>query len=603
MSSLLAVLATLSVFASRDTTADYHFDLARHFFASPAAERAGRPLLQRREAALRAAGAQMSASPRALLRALRLADSVRMESKRHSIYLYLLSQLNTLDEASAQDERALEAELDAATSVIRNGLLRLDGATVAAWSRELPALEEYRFAIEAVRRERDHILPAEQERLLARLAPLAEDWPLALYHRLIARTDFGTVSTPTGELRVLRDRGAIGGLPDAALRAEGIRKLWAGYAQQRDLYAVALAGTVRTKDALARVRGYRDAPDQAYQAAWLSTPEVLALLERVRPAARLYREFQRAGVQLSREPRPATPSTPLRYSVGQAAAAIQAALAPLGNAEYARELAALLDPASGRVDLSGGSHRAGGGGATGYPGVPSTIYLETFGGAYPDVSRLAHEAAHAVENQLVNLHGVPGIYARGAPYLSEAYALFTELVLAHSNYEKETEPRRKRAYLGQFLSHAMELFHGAQDADLEHAIYTAVEAGGGRIGADELDSLTRRVDTSYSIAAETQPEVRERWITARLLYEDPLYLFNYMYSGLLALQLFERYRQDPAGFGARYVALLSAGYRAPPTVAVRAAFGIDLQAPHLLDEVTAFLTTRLQEYRAPLPDR
>lgn len=97
--------------------------------------------------------------------------------------------------------------------------------------------------------------------------------------------------------------------------------------------------------------------------------------------------------------------------------------------------------------------------------------------------------------------------------------------------------------------------------------------------------------------------MRERWITARLLYEDPLYLFNYMYSGLLALQLFERYRQDPAGFGARYVALLSAGYRAPPTVAVRAAFGIDLQAPHLLDEVTAFLTTRLQEYRAPLPDR
>src|ERR1051326_6706801 len=117
-----------------------------------------------------------SASPAPLLRALRLADSARMESKRHTIYLYLRRQLNTLDEASARAESALEGELDAATSVIRNGLLKLDDATLAAWTRRLPALEEYRFAIESVRRERTHILPAEQEGLLSRLSPLAGDW-------------------------------------------------------------------------------------------------------------------------------------------------------------------------------------------------------------------------------------------------------------------------------------------------------------------------------------------------------------------------------------------------------------------------------------------
>src|SRR5207244_1262745 len=161
---------------------------------------------------------------------------------------------------------------------------------------------------------------------------------------------------------------------------------------------------------------------------------------------RLYLEFQRTARDLAQEPRPATALTPLRYSAGQAAELIQAALAPLGNAEYARELAALLDPASGRVDLSGGPNRAGGGGAAGYPGLASTIYLERFGGTLADVSRLAHEAGHAVENQLVSLHRVPGVYARGAPYLSEAYALFSELVLANSLYEKETNPRRRRGY-------------------------------------------------------------------------------------------------------------------------------------------------------------
>ena len=594
------------VVAQVDTAAPYRFDLARYYFASPAAEVAARVHLGVRVAALRTVGGRLATSPVTLLRALRLADSVRSETKRHTIYLYLLTQLNTLDETSAHARSSLEAELNAATSVIDNGLLKLDDVRLAAWTRALPALETYRFAIESVRRNRKYTLPAEQEAIFSRLAPIAEDWPLALYHRLIARTDFGTLQIPTGELRVLRDRGAINALPDTALRAEGIRKLWAGYGQHRDLYAVALSGAVRSRNGLARVRGYRDAPDEAYQRAYLSTEEVRALLDRVRPAAEVYKSFQRVSEQIARQPRPAPPAggrPPLKFTVSQAVEVIRSALAPLGNEEYARELAALLDPASGRVDLAGGVNRAGGGGANGYPGVPSTIYLETFSQSYADVSRLAHESGHAVENQLVNLHGVPGVYARGASYLSEAFAEFTELVVANTLYEQAPNPRLKRFYLAQFLNKAMEVFHGAQDADLEQSIYNAAAAGDGNMSADALDSLTSLVDTTYSIYGETAPENRARWITARLLYEDPLYLFNYMYSGLLSLKLFESYQRDPAAFGTRYVALISSGYRATPTVAVRQAFGIDLESPHLLDEATTFLKARLEVYAAPLAEK
>ncbi len=593
------------VVARADSAAPYRFDLARYYFSLPEAEVAGRAHLRERGAALRAAGERLTTSPAALLRALGLADSFRMESKRHTIYLYLRTQLNTLDEASAQAQSTLEADLDAVTSVIRNGLLKLDDAKLASWTRTVPALETYRFAIESVRRNRKFTLPAEQEGIVSRLAPIAEDWPQALYHRLIARTDFGTIVTPAGELSVLRDRGAISVLADTALRAEGVRRLWAGYGQHRDLYAVALAGAVRSKSGLARVRGYRDAPDEAYQRAYLSTEEVRVLLGRMRPAAQVYKSFQRMSAEIARQPRPVPPpggGTPLHFTVTQAAEVIGSALAPLANAEYAKEFAALVDPASGRLDVTGGPNRAGGGGSTGYPGIPSAIYLENFDGSYPALSRLAHEAGHAVEDQLVHLHGVPAVYARGAPYLSEAYALFTELVVANALYEKAPNPRVKRYYLAQFLSKAMEVFHGAQDADLEQSIYNAMDGGGSTIGADDLDSLTSRVDTAYSIYGETAPEVRARWITARLLYEDPLYLFNYMYSGLLSLKLFDSYQRDPPAFGARYVALLSSGYRAAPTVAVRQAFGIDLQDPHLLDDATAFLRARLETYGAPLPE-
>jgi oligoendopeptidase F len=147
---------------------------------------------------------------------------------------------------------------------------------------------------------RKYTLPAEQEGVVSRLAPIADGWSTALYHRLIARTDIGTLRTPTGELRVLRDRGAIAALPDTALRAEGIRRLWAGYGQHRDLYAVALAGTVRAKNGLARVRGYRGA--------YLSAEQVRVLLDRVRPAAQVYKTFQGISAQIAREPKPAPPT-------------------------------------------------------------------------------------------------------------------------------------------------------------------------------------------------------------------------------------------------------------------------------------------------------
>ncbi len=43
------------------------------------------------------------------------------------------------------------------------------------------------------------------------------------------------------------------------------------------------------------------------------------------------------------------------------------------------------------------------------------------------------------------------------------------------------------------------------------------------------------------------------------MYEDPLYLANYLYAGLIAVQLFAQDQQDPEGFRERYLAVLGEG--------------------------------------------
>ncbi|MCW1777484.1 hypothetical protein NB693_24560 [Pantoea ananatis] len=49
----------------------------------------------------------------------------------------------------------------------------------------------------------------------------------------------------------------------------------------------------------------------------------------------------------------------------------------------------------------------------------------------------------------------------------------------------------------------------------------------------------------------------------RLLYQDPLYLVNYLYAGLLASSLYDQASSGAPGFPSRYHALLSDGSCAP----------------------------------------
>ena len=76
----------------------------------------------------------------------------------------------------------------------------------------------------------------------------------------------------------------------------------------------------------------------------------------------------------------------------------------------------------------------------------------------------------------------------------------------------------------------LDAFYGAQDALLEQAIYDGVAAGTVR-NADDLDRLTREIDGQFSQFPALTPELRTRWATVSLMYEDPLYDVNYVYGG------------------------------------------------------------------------
>jgi oligoendopeptidase F len=595
-----AFVASSSADASR-----YHIDLARHYYSSPELEQTARSTYETKLTALEAYGGRSTSSAASLLAALQARDQAEVEFMRHYTYLYLRHAVDTTDGRSDEQATELDAQFTARTEFLSRELADLDPATFDDFVATEPRLKAYAPAIEMARRWKPHLLPIETAQMLDTLSPVTQSWQSDLYDTLIARTPFGTVAGRDGELDVRRQRPAIATDPDRAVRRAGFERYYAGFASQRELYAFALVDLVKARDALARAHGFADGPEQVYFASSWTTGQVRTLLERIGNLAGVYRRYQqmrvdylhaRSGLDVAPwdlQSAPADAPVP-RFTIAEGSAQIRVALAPLGP-EYGRELAALLNPANGRMDIVPGPNRKSGGFSRGFPGVTTAFYSAGYEGYYNDLRVIAHESTHAIHRQLMKDHDVLPIYADGPGFLFESFAILNELLLPEYLHAHAREPDARRYFLEQFFDgKGMALFFVAQDAALEQAIHEGVTRGDVRT-ADDLDELTATVNSRYSIWDAKYPQLNERWMTNGLFYEDPLYNINYVYGAMLALEYYTMLHADRRGFARRYVALLSNGFDGTPAELLRRFLGIDLDDPGLLDDAVAVLTGKLDD--------
>jgi len=516
-----------------DQAAQYRLNFAKVFFADPEAERADRAALESQLSALEELKGAVASSAN-LERALALQDRVLVLLNRHYSYLYLRHAVDTTNEKSLHESSDLDAEVNRRTAFVRRELMNVDERKWKAFVAARPSLQASHFAMETVRRYRDHTLSLQEEELLNVLAPDTE-WPADLYQKL--RT----------------------GKPD------------------RDMSAFALIGLARARTRRAQLRHFPDAASEVYFDSYWTREDVERLIATIEPHLDLYRRYLKLRADHGVVSAAAAP----RFTIAEASAAIRSAVAPFG-AEYASEVAALLDPANGRMDIVPGPNRRTGGFSQGFIGTDSVFFAAGFTGTYNDVRVLAHESTHALQRQLMNRHGVRPIYARGPSYLSEAFAIFTEFLLPDALREQATDPLRQRYFLEQFLiGKGTQMFAVAPEVVVEHAVYDGVTTGT-ISGADDLDAISKRAYAPYILQPERDETLKSRWMNIRLMYEDPFYDTNYVTGSVLGLNLYDLYRRDPKFFVPNYVALLRNGFDAPPDVLLKKFLSIDLRDPVLV---------------------
>jgi oligoendopeptidase F len=580
----------------------YSIDQTR-YFATPDIEQA--ELKQRIDEASSFPGAAPQ-GPAQLLDYLQRAETLLAQLQRHSAYLNLRASRDMDDRADADAGDQAGNAIHQLLGTVANALRTLGDSTFAQDATALPALKPYGYLLVLAAREVSHQLPSDQQAIVDQLADPAQANLWTLYQQTLRSTPFPKVSTTAGELDVRKDAGVLSENPDRTIRQAAWEARWDGYASRADIYAGILLGVVRLNDRVARLQHFPDAPSMVYFSRNLDREKVTAALAAIETHADLFKSYQRlrsqhiAAMTSIADVRswdlflPSPGFTTPRMTLDQTRAAALSALAPLGP-EYVEHFRELLDPANRRMDVAAETgKRTNGGFSVRAPGVAAGLFVESYGQGFLGESRvIIHEGGHAIHGQLMNENGVSPFYSRGPNWMSEAIATLNEFLLYDHLYQKSVDAKAQAFYLEALINDiTFQLFGSAEEAALEQSIYDGVIAGHIKNAAD-LDALTLSIWSKYDIWPGLEPRLAHTWITKSLLVQDPLYLVNYLYAGLLGTKMFDMLKQDPASFQKHYAALLRKGFYAPPEELLRSFFGRDLSQRQLVDDGMIILQQRV----------
>jgi oligoendopeptidase F len=549
--------------------------------------------------------------PKALLAYLQRAESLLSQLQRHRAYLLLRASRDIDDRTDADSGDQTDAAIAQLLVTVGRALRATGTADLARDATAVPQLKGYVFLKERAERDVAHRLPQDQQAILDELADpaLANLW--TLYEQTVRTTPFAKIATADGELDAKRNAGVLGLNPDRAIRQSAWQARWSGYASRADLYATILLGVVRLEDRVARLQYFPDAPSMVYFSRDLDRKQVSEAFKAVEGHAELLKNYERlraghvaamTGITEVRSwdlTMPAPGFNAPRLTLDETRATALLALAPLGS-DYVQHFRELLDPANRRLDVDTvQGKRTNGGFSIGAEGVPAGLFVENYGAGLLNDSRvILHEGGHAVHRQLMSEGRVSPFYTRGPNWMFEAFATLNEFLLYDHLYQTSVDPKAKAYYLEALIfDMTFNLFGSAQEGTLEQAIYDGVIAG--RINnAADLDALSLSIWNKYEIWPALEPELAHIWTTKSLMVQDPLYLVNYLYAGLLATKMFDMVKHDPAGFQKRYASLLRNGFYAPPTELLRTFFGRDLPQEQLVDDSMGILQARIQSLAA-----
>jgi len=530
-------------------------------------------------------------SPGQLLTAFRLSDA--LGKLAHTVYYfpslkYDEDQRNNDINARRQTIEALFARWQQVTSWFSPELLTIPLATVRGWLDANPELAVYRFAIEEVYRQQEHVLDEAGERLLS-LATRVTAAPNEAYGALsTSDAKFPDVTLSTGETVKMsygQYRAVLAGNRNQADRRAAFLAHYGTYAANINTYASLYHSVCQRNWFQARARGYASSLDAALHGNAIPAAVVENLIAAARAGVepmRRYHRLRRERLKLDQY-FPYDFSIPVvewdqRYDYSTVAAPIVEAVAPLGADYQARMRRGFSERWIDVFENDG--KRSGAYSASVYGKHP--YMLMNWNETLDDVFTMAHEMGHSMHTMLSH-ETQPFVYSDYTIFVAEVASTLNEALLLDHLLARAGSGAEQSVLLQHAIDNITSTFYTqVMFADFELQVHRRVERDE-PVTADLLNGLYKRLCEDYYGDAVSLEELTPiTWARIPHFFNSPFYVYQYATCFASAAKLSTTLMANDPGAReaarARYIELLSSGGNDHPMKQLAKA-GIDLSQP------------------------
>ncbi len=536
-----------------------------------------------------------------LLAAFRAMDTMGALSYRVWYFAslhYDQDQRDNAINARRQQVQILFAKQQQAGSWFNPELLAIPIEIVRGWIGATAELAVYRFAIESLFHEQEHVLDEQGERLMS-FAGRFNSVPHDSYAALTtADAKFPSITLGGGE-HVTLSYGQYRVLLETNRRQEdratAYRAFHRTYADNQNTYAALYNGVLQRDWFHARARGYATTLDAALHGNNIPTSVVENLIAATRQGVEPLRRYHRLrrrvlGVETYRLFDVSLPLVEhdVRYPYDEVGGWVVDSVAPLGEA-YQHEVRRAFD--EGWIDVYENiGKRSGAYSAPVYGAHPYMLlnYNETLDAVFT----LAHEMGHSMHT-LLSHQTQPFVYAGYTIFVAEVPSTLSEALFLDLMLER-ARSREERVIL---LQHAIDsiastFYTQVLFAEFELQAHRLVEQDH-PVTADVLNTLYATLLRDYYGDVMDEEEVsRVTWARIPHFFSTPYYVYQYATCFASTAKIMQGLRASDAARKAvsvgQYLSLLRAGGSDYP-MSLLAQAGVDLSQPDTVLAVAAEL--------------
>ncbi|MBD7985105.1 oligoendopeptidase F [Sporosarcina sp. Sa2YVA2] len=542
-------------------------------------------------------------SPEALYEALTFRDGIYEKLSKVYTYAHLKSDQDTTNsfyQAMESRAKSLVAKVSTALSYITPELMAISEEKLTDLVTNNDKLKLYKQEFKSMNAHRPHILPAEQEALLAQVSEVTGS-PSETFSMLNnADLTFPMVKDEEGEEVELSHGRYIRFLEssDPSVREGAFKAMYSKYGEFKNTFASTLSGNVKSHNVNANIRNYSSAREAALSQNHIPEQVYDNLLETINKNIGLHHRYvalRKKVLELNELHMwdmfaPMVKDVEMKMPYEEAKNTMLDSFHPLGE-EYASIVKEGLD--NRWVDVRENKGKRSGAYSSGTYGTNPYI-LMNWQDNVDNMFTLAHEFGHSVHSYY-SRDNQPYNYAGYSIFVAEVASTVNEALL-NDHLLKTIDDEQKRIYL---LNHWLEGFRGTvfrqtMFAEFEHLIHK-LDQDGVALTADKLSEEYASLNKKYfGDAVEQDEEIALEWARIPHFYYN-YYVYQYATGFSAAVALSHQILSEGQPAVDRYINnFLKAGSSDYPIEVLKAA-GVDMTSATPIEEACRVFEERLNE--------